>query len=273
MPVNDPTSLAIYNELKSGSLLVGDLPDAPSFDRSHFSRSHPSATLNLNQKLGHLYEEALANLIQTAPKLDLIARSVQIFDATGRTLGELDFLVYDHVAKKHIHLELAVKFYLGIQLAGDWHFPGPDARDNWHRKLERMRSHQLRLSQTDEAKATLEGRFNIQEIETQQLIYGRLFDPIDNQERPILDNMNTHARRGKWLYLRDWRRNFDDNAKVTIISKHMWPVSLSAKNRQLNESTSAEGLKSATGRNCIMFAIEDSQEPFFLVPNDWLATK
>ena len=76
--------------------------------------------------------------------------------------------------KRHIHLEITVKFYLGAQDASTWKSPGPNLRDNWHRKLARMQTHQFQLGKTDEAQGHLSERLNIQQIETQQLVYGRL---------------------------------------------------------------------------------------------------
>ena len=76
--------------------------------------------------------------------------------------------------------------------------------------------------------------------------------------------MTVNARRGKWLYTRDWNRYFGDNARASIISKHLWPVLLDSANCQLHESASTEELASAAKRTRIMLAIEDSEEPYFL---------
>ena len=201
-PIN-PASNAIYQSLREGPLLVGDLSGAPCFKRRALQESIPREALSFDQKFGHTYEDALAALIAKAPSIKLIARNLQVFDDTGRTLGELDFVLCDSVSEKLIHLELAVKFYLGILNSGVWHFPGPDPHDNWQRKLERMQDHQFKLAKTSEACSLLRGKFGIDAVEARQLIYGRLFDPIGTQERPQLSEMAPGAHRGRWLYLHD----------------------------------------------------------------------
>ncbi|MGB0370188.1 MAG: DUF1853 family protein [Opitutales bacterium] len=263
----DSNSTSIFGTLQRAPLLVGDQAGAPRFDRATLNRKCPATTLNLNQKLGHVYEDAMAALIADAPTLELIAKNLQIFGAEGRTLGELDFVVYDSVSDKHIHLELAVKFYLSIQQDGAWQFPGPDPRDNWGRKLERMRTHQFKLSQSKEAKALLHDKFGIATIETQQLIYGRLFDPLGADERPCLPAMAPDAQRGRWLNLRDWDRHFSENTRPSLIPKSLWPMEMDSIGRSRLTPLSIQVLKEAATERCVMFATTDSEEPYFLVPD------
>lgn len=269
MQSTSSASSVIYRILRDSPLLVDDQLGTPTFDRNAFQRSNPLDSLNLNQKLGHVYEDALAALISNAPTLELIARNLQIFDTSGRTLGELDFVFYDFISKKHIHLELAIKFYLSHQKDNTWHFPGPDPRDNWQRKLDRMRTHQFKLASTPEAQALLKEKFEIKTIETKQLIYGRLFDPIGTVERPHLISMASNANRGQWLYLKDWEEHFPDTATVSSMPKQLWPLEITSETRPLLKPTSIDDLKNAAAHRCTMFTTTESAEPYFLVPNSW----
>lgn len=269
MHSSDRASDAIYCNLRDAALLIDDLDYARQFDRSVVQSSRPNSTLNFQQKLGHIYEDALANLIDDSPLMELIARNLQIFDDSRKTLGELDFVVRDLASKKYIHIELAIKFYLGHPEGNCWQFPGPDPRDNWHRKLERMRSHQFKLAESTEARTTLRERFGIESIETKQLIYGRLFDPMGTAARPQLPGMASDALRGRWLYLKNWDNHFPNTTEVKIIPKPLWPLRLTRDNRKHFQRLSATDLQDTASQRCVMFATEDSEEPFFLVPNSW----
>ncbi len=89
------------------------------------------------------------------------------------TRGEFD-LLYKKGGNWH-HLELAVKFYLGVSdrtSAFNWH--GPALRDNLGLKCARMSNHQLTLPKTDAGKNVLHD-LSIGVVESEALILGRLF--------------------------------------------------------------------------------------------------
>jgi len=100
--------------------------------------------------------------------------------------------------------ELAVKFYLAIKRDDGWKCPGPNARDNWQAKLDRMRDHQFQLTRRAEARALLKDKFGITDITVQHLIYGCLFLPIGCDEWPAPDAISGNARIGRWLYVSQW---------------------------------------------------------------------
>ncbi|MEN8862546.1 MAG: DUF1853 family protein, partial [Lentimonas sp.] len=116
----DHYETALLDSLQCTPLLVGDLPEAECFDRSLIEGSSLNAELNFNQKLGHLYEDALEILLGASNQVELLASSLQVFDPNGRTLGELDFLLRETAGGQHVHLELAVKFYLAVERDGEW---------------------------------------------------------------------------------------------------------------------------------------------------------
>jgi hypothetical protein len=250
--------------------LIGDLPEACVFDRSRFGECIGLGPLHFDRKLGHLYEQALSRLLESSDGLTLLASHQQVFAASGRTLGELDFLLRDHACDQHIHLELAVKFYLAVKGAEGWQFPGPDPRDNWQRKLDRLRTHQLQLCQCPEARQLLRERFAIESIEVQQLIYGCLFMPIASEEAPLPDQVAPTARVGRWLYLTEWAQHFSGVVEVLLVPKPLWPVDLSSEVKRQFEVISVARLHKLTVERCTMFCLPDSTEPYFLVPPTWL---
>ncbi|MFQ3240660.1 MAG: hypothetical protein ACI9A1_000286 [Lentimonas sp.] len=263
---------ALLDSLQAAPLLVGDLAEAAVLDRAFLGGCVAEGVeLNFKQKLGHLYEDALECLLEASERLDLLASHVQVVNEAGITLGELDFVLYDRLQQKHVHLELAVKFYLATQTSEGWIYPGPDPRDNWQRKLDRMRSHQLLLSQRPEARRLLKDRLNIDVVEVRQLIYGRLFSPLISAGSPLPDAIAPDAQRGRWLYVREWQSWFSEVSEVCLVPKSLWPVVLTSDLKSELRRVGAVELLSLAEERCTMFVLPDSVEPFFLVPNDWQA--
>lgn len=265
-----PESYALIDSLKSAPLLVGDLPEAAAFDRSLLGVPNECTHLNFDQKLGHLYEDALRDLLDTSSRVEVLASNLQVFDTDGRTLGELDYLLRDRVRDRHIHLELAVKFYLAVERDGEWQFPGPDPRDNWQRKLDRMRTHQFMLSQTPQAQALLRERYDIDSVDVNQLIYGCLFYPMSSEARPLPEAIALDCRVGRWLYVSEWERFFPEVREVLHVPKVLWPVELCESVQASLDTIDVTELHSLSKERCTMFVLPGSDEPLFLVPDTWL---
>ncbi|MEN8661474.1 MAG: DUF1853 family protein, partial [Lentimonas sp.] len=164
---------------------------------------------------------------------------------------------------------LAVKFYLAVERDGEWQFPGPDPRDNWQRKLDRMRSHQFVLSQTPAAKVLLKERFGIESVAVRQLIYGCLFYPMSNEARPLPDAVNPECRMGRWLYVSEWCRELSQITHVQLVPKVLWPVLIDESIREDLVTVSVVEIHELASERCTMFILDQSTEPIFLVPDDW----
>ena len=120
----------------------------------------PITTPNLTEyKLGLRFEAIMAHWIDREPSLTLLAKNQAVHDGV-RTIGEFDLIVENDGTVEH--WELAVKFYLGTGDVSDldnWH--GPDPSDTLARKINRMTSHQLRLSRHPAGLKLLEQNFKI----------------------------------------------------------------------------------------------------------------
>ena len=201
--------------------------------------------------------------------LSLLASHLQVIDGEGVTRGEMDFLVRDETSRSDFQLELAVKFYLAHRTEEGWCYPGPDPRDNWQRKLERMRTHQLRLTELREAGDLLMERFGITQPAVRQLIYGRLFLPIGEEEMVLPEAMRPGGLRGYWLRRAQWPEWMESAQGLRVISKPLWPALLSREVVDRLPPVSQIELFQMTQERCTMFVSNDSQEPFFLVPDTW----
>jgi hypothetical protein len=257
------TEHALFESLVRGPLLVGDLPEAARFSHLDLIIPESTAPLNLDQKLGHLYEDALAVLLEASPRFDLLAKSLQIRTDVHTTVGELDFLVRDGRSGPLIHLELATKFYLAVEGESGLLLPGPDARDNYFKKLQRLREHQLTLAKN--YREDLPERYRDEEIVTRQLIYGCLFDHVHAHAPAAPDFIHPDCRRGRWLSVDECAAYFPAGTRFQIIPKSLWPVPL-----DLLDGISLEAwTPQAQVDRCVMLRVNDDPNPCFVAPSGY----
>jgi len=260
---------ALLNCLRESPLLVGNLPEADCFDRSGLSRKEQIPHLNYSQKLGHLYEDALECLLGHSSSVQLLGKSIQVFDEDRKTLGELDYILRDIETGEYIHLELAVKFYLVTYRGDEPIYPGPDPCDNWLNKLKRLKQHQLKLVQLPETKKFLKEEYGITRIITQQLVYGKLFDHYLSKGRPRPPAMNTQCQRGTWKYLSEWEKDVR-GSEIKIIPKCLWPVMCDDELRSTLPPVSREEFMMEASKRCTMIWNGSSNETQFIAPDNWL---
>lgn len=276
------TERALFQSLVHGPLLVGDLPEAVTFPYHQLAvptgleADRPG--LNLNQKLGHLYESALAVLLEASPRYDLIAQNLQLQKDAHTTVGELDFLLRDLSDGRLVHLELATKFYLAVRTEAGLKLPGPDARDNYFRKIQRLREHQLVLA--DKHRDVLAEAYRDEPIVVRQLIYGCLFERISMHEpgghapatsaerdggvspQRLLEYLNPDCRRGRWLSVDQCRDYFSADTELRVIPKTLWPVPLDF----LDGIPLERWAPPAQIDRCVMLRVNDETAPYFVAP-------
>lgn len=250
----------LIQSLLVSPLLVGDLPNASRFQRQSLVASIRSADLNFQQKLGHLYEDAFAALLVSSPGIELLEQNLQVQRNSHSTVGELDFLIRESDGKL-THLEIATKFYLAVRTRNGFYFPGPDSRDTYDRKLQRLLSHQLTL--TKRHKDDLPLYYRDEDIRVRQLIYGCLFDHI-NETQPIVPQFgNPDCRRGKWLRQAELAEHFPNDSEFHIIPKHLWPVPIEL----LNSISLEQWENETTIDRCQMLRINGKCCPYFVTPD------
>lgn len=106
----------------------------------------------LNSKRLGLYFESLVAfwLASVSPNFKLLAQNIQLHEIAGdtrsRTVGEVDFIIEEVCSQKVIHLEVAVKFYLGTAPFNDpYRWFGTNTRDQLGKKIGRLKQHQTQL--------------------------------------------------------------------------------------------------------------------------------
>jgi hypothetical protein len=253
---------AIFQSLLTSPLLVGDLPNAARFSREGLVAPAASAELNLDQKLGHVYEDALATVIAASPKIELVAQNLQIQESIHSTVGELDFLIRD-ASGTLTHLELATKFYLTVKTERGTCFPGPDSRDNYDRKINRLLSHQLTL--THRHKVHLPAEYRDSNMVAKQLIYGCLFDHINEVDPSFPQFSNPACRRGKWLRRAELADHFPRDRQFYLIPKHLWPVPVELLEMIPLQRWQPEMFVD----RCVMLRVTGHAAPYFVAPDEY----
>lgn len=238
------------------------MPGAARLSRAGWVAPAAAVELNFDQKLGHLYEDALAALLLASPGIDLVEQNLQVQESIHSTVGELDFLIRDADGML-THLELATKFYLAVKTDHGITFPGPDARDNYKRKIHRLLSHQLKLTQRHNDH--LPERYRDANIVVKQLIYGCLFDHISAGALSFPELINPECRRGKWLHRSELAGYFSGGSQFYLVPKHLWPVPV----KFLDEIPLEPWRPDMFADRCVMLRVQGHAFPYFVAPDEY----
>lgn len=154
--------------INSPSLIV-DGPVVDPVDPRQVDAQHLAAYLDdfSGHRVGRYFERLVLYWLQHLRGVEIVAQSLQIRDGK-RTIGEIDLLFRDEQGRL-THWEIAVKFYLHVTHAHALgsHYIGPNIRDTFERKMERLFTEQLPRSKRD-----------FPDVEVRQaFVKGRMFYP------------------------------------------------------------------------------------------------
>ncbi len=147
-------------------------------------------------KLGIAFEALMLWGLEQGLGYRCIVRDVQIQDGK-RTMGALDFILEAPCGSIE-HWELAYKLFLQCDGGTGWSsWLGPRGRDRLDAKLNRMLTHQLPLSSTPQAIATL-GAMGVDHIDRRRMmVQGVLFSPWGHE--PQRAKQGHQDAQGRWL--------------------------------------------------------------------------
>ena len=168
-------------------------------------------------KLGHYFEELIGYAIDNNPHFSLIAKNLGVFE-DKQQLGEFDF-IFTHQNISH-HWEVAVKFYLYHPATQLWY--GPNARDRFDKKLDKLFRLQLNLSRIPSAKQLLQDKFNLSlPLKSDALVKGYLFYPYGDtvQQRTQHSWLNPEHLQGWWCYQRELHIKL-----ASVEADHRWAI-------------------------------------------------
>jgi hypothetical protein len=216
----------------------------------HYKNNIPddSAILNTDTRLGFVYENLVAHMIDQHPYYEIVDRNIQIIE-NGKTHGEIDFVVENKTTGKLIQLECAVKFYLFHPQSGNW--IGPNANDKLHLKYHKLIDKQLNLYR-DYKELT---PYDI--TESQLWTNGMLFVPpgFDYQ---LPDYINKEVAIGNWFYKSDKKR-----LKGIPVKKNEWIIPID----KIHSSSAMKRISNPF--NSLMLKNDEVNKKFFVVADNW----
>ncbi|MCW8884874.1 MAG: DUF1853 family protein [Motiliproteus sp.] len=191
--------------------------------------SYLDSVSNSDHRLGRHFENLLGYYLKQICHKGDLTRGLRVEDT--RTLGEFDFLYRPKTSTNHIHLEVAVKFYLGTaeqSLAENW--IGPNPEDSLAAKLYKTFDSQLKLSQHSAAKAQLCSH-QISVDATQALLCGKLFYPwkqflAGQFQHPSI--VNPDHQKGWWAREDDCDWLAESNYSYQPLDKRHWLAELTS---------------------------------------------
>lgn len=190
-------------------------------------------------RLGIYFEQLLSFYFAEYPRFTLKAKNLQA-NATKRTIGEYDFIVWDQQEQQHYHIEVAVKFYIGLSeqqfeqtrpiknniVMYNWHqWVGPNKKDTLSIKMKHLLQHQLCLSDTEAgANALANIGLNPCDLKHKLLLTGRLYLPSNLVEQPPknIDKPqhihHTPESLAHWFNLTELQNILSDNKHESSVS-------------------------------------------------------
>lgn len=238
-------------------------------------------------RLGIYFERLWQFFLSRDAAVELLAQNLPVRDGT-RTLGEFDIIYWCHERRRHFHLELAVKYFLGYrqQTSCEPHshwseWLGPNASDRLDLKMERLLHHQARLGQHPMAREPL-GRLGITDLAAEIAIKGYLFQSIDDPLPPPI-GFNAELAMSQWLPLSELEPHLAglEAGRFVLLPKALWltPTQAGPQGPFFDRPALAQRLQSlltAGGPARLVAGLGPGGTElcrFFVTANDWPATQ
>ncbi len=178
-----------------------------------------------NIRLGHQMEHVFKQLIEHCDVYEIVLHGLPIKEG-NRTIGEIDFILRDVRTQKWIHIELTYKFYIiDPEISEPIHrLTGPNKRDMFFTKMEKIREEQFPLLHSQEGIRALSGMaIELDKIEHQVCFKAQLFAPFGNTKVHIRP-LNQDCIFGYWLKFDDFNTKEFRSNTYYIPFKSEWVV-------------------------------------------------
>jgi len=176
-------------------------------------------------RLGHQMEHVFKQLIDHCTKYEVLLYNQHVREGK-QTLGEIDFILQDTNSKELIHIELTYKFYIiNSEISEPIHqLMGPNRRDMFFTKMEKIKNEQFGLLHTEEGAETLSSNaINHSRITHQTCFKAQLFEPYGSSSihiRPLNKNCVT----GYWLRFEEFKSEAFKKHQFYIPTKSQWVI-------------------------------------------------
>jgi|SRR6056297_198467 len=181
-------------------------------------------------RLGHQMEHICKQLLDYSDKYEVLLHNLPIRDGK-QTLGEIDFILKETSTQQLVHVELTYKFYIiNPEISEPIHqLMGPNRRDMFFTKMEKIKNAQFSLLHTSAGSTTLaENNIDSTEIQHQACYKAQLFEPYGS--KPLhLRPLNPNCIVGYWLRIADLQSDTFKNYQFYIPFKTQWVITPHAK--------------------------------------------
>ena len=176
-------------------------------------------------RLGHQMEYVCKQVLEACPAYDVLLYNEPVRQGK-QTLGEIDYILRDTATGDLLHVELTYKFYLIDPAISEpiHQLMGPNRRDMFFTKMEKIKNKQFTLLQSAPAQQLL-AQNDLQGIsmEHQACFKAQLFAPY--QSEPIsMRPLNPQCIAGQWLRLADLQTRAFSDAEFYLPYKTEWVV-------------------------------------------------
>ena len=241
-------------------------------DELHKLDLHPeplNAHLNnvKNRRLGSVFEAYISYWLKISPNFCELHQNIQLIE-DKHTYGEIDFIIQNLATNEIIHLEVAVKFYLGCEPYTDsYRWFGTNTKDQLGKKIDHLRSHQTQLSEKHPEKIQKHCKHPINAKHC--FVKGRLFYPKNSDTPPANLPLADKHLRGRWSYVNE----YSANNKVISINKSHWLADLNSQDINELKDLSQKTLSTIDRAECFVELEEidgklvEKQRCFYLPDN------
>jgi len=179
-------------------------------------------TLPTQLRLGHQMEHVFKHLIAYSEGYEVVLNNILVEEGKIRT-GELDFILKERRTQKHIHVELAYKFYILDPTISEpiYRLMGPNRRDMFYTKLDKLKEKQFPLLYHNGLLPYWKSHgINPSEVQQHCCFKAQLFEPFD---RPTsIRPLNGDCIVGKWIPFDDFNAKEFSEATYYLPRKLEW---------------------------------------------------
>ena len=173
-------------------------------------------------RLGKQKELIFEWFLEKSKRYQVLVKNTIVYEHK-RTIGELDFIVYDQKQKQYVHVELTFKFYLFDDHKDGELAPwiGPNRNDSLLQKITKLKEKQFPLLYHSQNNILQE--HSITKITQQVCFKAQLFLPFHKKEVLLSDTINPNAVMGYWYYQSDFIEAFQDKKGLYLLpEKKEW---------------------------------------------------
>lgn len=258
LPQNKNFSLRTFSfpEIEINEAIINDLE----------KMEHPR-----NSVLGKRMESFFEITINHSERYDLIDSNIQIIE-NKQTLGEIDFLLYDKLQSRPLHVELVYKLYVyDEQLSPEINrWIGPNRKDSFSEKLEKLKNRQFPILYKPETLRYLD-KLGLapQEIEQQLCFKAKLFTASDSPLQKAETNIiNPDCFNGEWYRFSEFEKlGWQENLFLSP-QKRYWSTSPADNQEWIGYDDIIKNIKSLFAKHrapLIWMKMGDSFKSFFVV--------